>query len=72
VEQGQYWGKWDLAMGLLPDVGFIGEKWVHRLTKIKAVVSYAACAEVVHRAPLLLTLVLAMLASLPSGAGMKP
>jgi hypothetical protein len=40
--------------------------------EIKAVVSYAACAEVVHRAPLLLTLVLAMLASLPSGAGMKP
>jgi hypothetical protein len=27
-------GEWDLAMGLLPDVGFIGEKWVDRLTKI--------------------------------------
>jgi hypothetical protein len=38
----------------------------------KAIISYAACAEVADRAPLLLALVLAMLVSLPSGAGMKP
>ena len=40
--------------------------------EIEAIVSYAACNEVVDRAPLLLALVLAVLVSLPSGAGMKP
>jgi hypothetical protein len=38
----------------------------------KAIISYATCVEVVGRAPLLLTLVLAVLVSLPSRAGMKP
>jgi hypothetical protein len=39
---------------------------------IKPFITYVACAEVVGRAPLLLTLVLVVLVSLPSGAGMKP
>jgi hypothetical protein len=34
--------------------------------EIKAIVSYAACTEVVDRAPMLLALVLAVLVSLPS------
>jgi hypothetical protein len=42
------------------------------IDEIKAIVSYAACAEVVDRAPLLLAPVLAVLVSLPSRAGMKP
>lgn len=40
--------------------------------EIKAIISFAAYAGAVDRAPLLQTLVLAVLVSLPSGAGMKP
>jgi len=40
--------------------------------EIETIINYAAYAGAVDRAPLLLTLVLAVLVSLPSGAGMKP
>ena len=85
MEQRRYWGGMGFGYGPIAgrwvywrEVGSSSYKdhavllRERPVDEIEAIVSYAACNEVVDRAPLLLALVLAVLVSLPSGAGMKP